>query len=188
MHIGTELMYLLSNSSTIIAHLDGYCKAPEYALAYYYFNVDLKNFKVSKGSDIEIFLRSLIFQLIKQCPKTPTDALEKLYPQAQMLADVDALFLVLSQLLAQFKETFLVIDAVDQSVDASRAAQLVKRIATSKIPGLHILLQSGSSTIVQNALREVITTHWVFDGNDFAADISLYIRTRLDHDTSKWKD
>jgi hypothetical protein len=127
-------------SSTVIDNILNSCNEdPASAIAYFYF--DFQNRDKQQTHDL---LRSLIAQLSNRRTQIPV-ALEQLYSSCQSthrLPDLDDLMTTLEYILQEFRHTYIIIDALDESTEREVLLKMIQTMADWKIGSLHLLVTS----------------------------------------------
>ncbi|KIL58696.1 hypothetical protein M378DRAFT_86117 [Amanita muscaria Koide BX008] len=121
-------------------------------LAYYYFDIlDVKK------RTVDGLLSSLALSLYTCSPHNHT-AVDQLYmkckdgvskPSGQQLEDL------LKQLISGFKETYIVIDALDECKEQQELLKLLKKIHGWQIGQCHLLVTSRKEQVIVNSLQHV---------------------------------
>ncbi|KIL58686.1 hypothetical protein M378DRAFT_86080, partial [Amanita muscaria Koide BX008] len=144
-------------------------------LAYYYFDIlDVKK------RTVEGLLSSLALRLYTCNPSNHT-AVDQLYrnckdgvdkPSGQQLEDL------LKQLISGFKETYIVIDALDECKELQELLKLLKRIHGWQIGQCHLLVTSRKEQVIVKSLEHVAPKE---------IDLSL-MPVEVDNDIKKYID
>lgn len=123
------------------------------AVAYFYF--DFRKDKQRK----DIMLRSIIWQLSPRSP-SPYGALHRLYKKlgnGTIQPQITHLEAVLEELLSEFVQTFIVIDALDEcdKSDWKLLNQLIRILCLPNANALHLLFTSQPLDEFQEAFKDV---------------------------------
>ena len=179
-------------SSTIINNVLDHC-APKSTFAAVYFYFDFND--VEKQHP-EKMIRSLVMQLSAQS-KSSTKLLKSLFSSCldgERQPDPDTLLRTLRQMVDQFDEVFIILDALDECMKRELREVLLENImeiAGWKLGKLHILATSRSEIDIEEHL-----SHFVNDQEKVRIqsarindDIRAYIREKLqnDHRLKRWK-
>jgi predicted ATPase len=142
-------------SSTIINYLEK--TYPEQILLYFYFD-----FNDSSKQTLENVVRSLIGQLYRKRTETHTflDSLFSSHENGQRQPSCESLCKVLSQMLDEAKEVYIVLDALDECRirEGSPSAGLLSWIETLLQPGqgnLRLLVTSRPEHDIETVLRNL---------------------------------
>ncbi|KAF4631092.1 hypothetical protein G7Y89_g7033 [Cudoniella acicularis] len=128
-----------------------YQSEPEFAVAYFYFD-----FNDSEKQRHDNFIRSLIVQLSTQSEKTP-ESLEALFTGSRQQPTTDALTSTLQQIIGDFQQTFILIDALDECNQREELLELMETIVGWKSEKVHILATSRREREIEEALQPLIT-------------------------------
>ncbi|KIL59602.1 hypothetical protein M378DRAFT_169115, partial [Amanita muscaria Koide BX008] len=164
-------------SSMIVENVQSIVEEGSMGLAYYYFDIlDVK--KRTVGG----LLSSLALSLYTCSPSNHT-AVDQLYmkckdgvskPSSQQLEDL------LKQLISGFKETYIVIDALDECKEWQELLKLLKRIHGWQIDQCHLLVTSRKEQIIVNSLRHVAPKEIDLALMPVDNDIKKYIDEKLE--------
>lgn len=138
----------------------------------------------------ENLLRSLITQLSKQSINTP-EALSKLYSRCedgQQQPTIDALILAFQQMIKEFGQVFIILDALDECTEREDLLALIDSMAGWKVEKLHVLATSRRETDITETLEPLITGQISIQNETVNADIHIHLRERLQNDPKlgKW--
>ncbi|KAM6495097.1 Ankyrin repeat-containing domain protein, partial [Amanita muscaria] len=163
--------------SMIIENVQSIVEQGSIGLAYYYFDIfDIK--KRTVGS----LLSSLVLSLYTCNPSNHT-IVQQLYmkckdgvfkPSGQQLEDL------LKELITGFKETYIVIDALDECKDWQELLKLLKRIHGWKIGQCHLLVTSRKEQVIVNSLQHVVPEEIDLSLMPIDSDINKYIDEKLE--------
>lgn len=127
-------------SSTVIEDVLHYCSAvSDKAIAYFYFD-----FKDPQKQSSEAMTKSLVTQLFQRSNKACTD-LEALYDSSNRGGrppSVDMLLDILRRILEELRETYIVLDALDECADRANLMDMLETVAGWQVGGLHTILTS----------------------------------------------
>ncbi|KAJ7835381.1 ankyrin repeat-containing domain protein [Mycena olivaceomarginata] len=143
-------------SSTVIRELFSE-RQPRTAIAYFYFD-----FRDEKSQRVKIMLQSIILQLSAQSSNSYS-ALERVHEssQGQTLPTYNKLLGILEELLSDFTQTYIVLDALDECNEADHLVQFIARLQDWTTRPLHLLFTSQPRKIFaepfEGALLVVLT-------------------------------
>ncbi|KAH0547714.1 hypothetical protein FGG08_000204 [Glutinoglossum americanum] len=169
-------------TSAIVEDISLHCHPyPTMAVVYFYFD-----FSDVEKQQHEKMIRSLIKQLSMQCANTPK-ALETLFSSCkdgEQQPTVDDLRMVLPQMVQEFDETFVILDALDECKEREELLGDVEEIAGWKAGKLHLLATSRSEKDIRESLENLVYEQdeiCIQSGlvND---DIRTYVHKRLQTD------
>ncbi|KFZ24288.1 hypothetical protein V502_01228 [Pseudogymnoascus sp. VKM F-4520 (FW-2644)] len=176
-------------SSTVTQDILLYCaNDPGKVVAYFYFD-----FTDADKQKPELMVRSLISQLSEQCIRMPL-ALEALYSscdKGNRQPSLDALMNVLQQMLLEFPQSYLILDALDECADRAELLSILEQIAGWQLEEMRVLVTSRKERDIESSLDEIVNReciiclqHQVVD-----KDIQTYVRQRLSNDKGlkKWQ-
>lgn len=173
-------------SSGITQNILEYCADdPARVAAYFYFD-----FRDTQKQTSESMIRSLISQLLQKYIKIPT-ALEALLSSCQQQPSLDSLLEVMSFILQEFPESFIILDALDECNARIELMTLLERIIKLKFEGLHLLVTSRKERDIEVSLEPIVDPQNIIclQNELVDRDIHTYIRQRLSNDQSlnKWQ-
>jgi hypothetical protein len=176
-------------SSTILQSIFRYCAGDLVkAVAYFYFD-----FNDTQKQIPELMIRSLICQLSQQCLKIPT-ALETLFSSCEdgeRQPSLDNLLEVLYQIILEFPQSYIVLDALDESTHRAELMEMLERIVQAQLDGLHLLVTSRKERDIERSLEKVVEDRNVIclQRDLVDLDIRSYVHHRLAIDKSlkKWQ-
>jgi len=179
-------MLIKIRSSTIIQDVMLQCQSDQ-ALAIIYFYFDFNDTEKQRHDNL---IRSLVVQLSIQSTNTP-EALNMLYSRCQdgqHQPTIDDLTTTLQYMLGGFRETFLILDALDECAEREELLALIEWIVGWKIGKLHILATSRREREIEETLEPLITSQICIQSALVDADINIHIRERLQNDLKlkKW--
>ena len=174
--------------STIIEDIITSCRVDRRnALAYYYFDFNEYTKRTRDG-----LARSLVSQLLDRSLENfrMMEEMFMLCGEGRTEPTTAALTTLLRKLIAQRKETYIVLDALDEGLEIPAVISLIDEIRGWHDHNLHILVTSRKERLIENGLQKLIT-HQVCIQNDIVdADIKLLVRECLssDPDLSRWSE
>lgn len=180
-------------TSTIIQAVHEHCNAnrhpdrrpsvaPIWAVAYFYFD-----FSDALKQDHNKMIRSLIKQLSEQLHYT-SDALESLFTACTsgtgQPPTLEALLSTLSQIIQDFDQVYLVLDALDECKEREDLMEIITEIVGWDHSMLHVLATSREENDIANEMDNFITAEQKvhIHKNFIEADIRAYIYARLQTD------
>ncbi|KAM3077406.1 hypothetical protein ACMFMG_006751 [Clarireedia jacksonii] len=177
-------------SSIVLENILQYPKDdPGTAVAYFYFD-----FSDEQKKDPNMMVRSLICQLLQQSIKIPSD-LNTLYiscDNGQRQPSPNTLFKILQQMIEDFPQTYIVVDALDESAERKELMKIVKEMLGWQFQGLHILLTSRKEGDIMRTLERHINQQNIIriQTKEVDQDIQMYVHQRLSEDENllKWRD
>lgn len=175
-------------SSTVIEDLICHChKHALHALTFFYFD-----FNDSEKQRYGSVLRSILAQLLTQCPDTP-ETLMNIYKQRDRHlpdnAALDATLLsALQKSVSPLSECYVVLDALDEARPLEDMFDLVRQMLSWNMPHLHVLVTSRREMYIDSTLSPLITSRIEMQTPLVNVDISIYIHKRLECDSrlKKW--
>jgi hypothetical protein len=126
----------------------------------------------------------MIAQLSMQSTNTP-EALNTIYSRCQeghQQPTIIDLTSTLKDMLGDFRETFIILDALDECTEREELLGLIKTIVDWKLKRLHILAISRTEKDIEEALEPLITGQICIQSAVFNADIQIHLRERLQND------
>jgi hypothetical protein len=169
-------------SSTIIEQLIRYCHhAPQTALTYFYFD-----FNDTGKRDTNSLIRSLITQLSAQCDNIPPPLLD-LYlnqPDGTKVIDEANLLGTLRNLILIFHNVYVILDALDESVDCEEILLFINSVHGWDLSRLHLLVTSRQLPDIEESLTDLATEKICLQDSKMKEDIILYIADKLENDKS----
>ena len=176
------------SSSTIIENLKTLCDGPDRAIGYFYFD-----FSDSRKQKVPALLSSILAQL---CDKAGSlDHLKSHYDNCNhgcQQPSVQQLCKMLSSTIPEFKEVFLVIDALDECTkgeERSETLAVIERISSWSLPNLHVLITSRSELDIVAVLEKLANENIIaIDESRIGSDINHYIKAEVAADSKlqKW--
>ena len=182
----TAVSLIIVCSSTVIQDVILYCQSDQ-GLAVIYFYFDFSNLEKQLH---ESLVRSLVMQLSMQSATLP-EALDLTYSRCQdgnQQPTADTLLLTLRRMLEDFKETFIIVDALDECTEREELLGLIDTIVGWKFERLHILATSRREKDIEETLSPLITSQIDIQSTLVTADIQVYVHERLQSDPKlrKW--
>ncbi|KAL8699990.1 MAG: hypothetical protein Q9201_005685 [Fulgogasparrea decipioides] len=175
-------------SSTIIHHTLRYCQSrTDSVVLYFYFD-----FNDIEKQEQEKMVRSLNVQLASQCAST-SHALENLYSSCsdgQRQPTCDMLLESLHQMMRGLKETYIILDALDECLKGDELMTSIEELTSWKDASLHILATSRREKDIEEWMeplvgdQEPICIQSRLVDNDIRAYIHDTLRT--DRVLKKW--
>ena len=152
---------------------------PTLAIGFFYFD-----FNDGEKQNPENMVRSLITQFSTQSVHTPS-ALDTLYScsqDGQQQPTTDALMSALHQMLEEFCQVFIILDALDECKKREDLMQLVDSIIGWRIGKLHLLATSRREMEIMETLEPLTTGQIPLQNETVDADIQTHVRERLQND------
>ncbi|KAL5328216.1 hypothetical protein ACEPPN_001712 [Leptodophora sp. 'Broadleaf-Isolate-01'] len=153
---------------------------PTVAIAYFYFD-----FNDSEKQRHDKFTHSLIEQLAWQSAKALA-YLESLFSHCQDgkgQPTQDALEVALQQMLNEFGETFIILDALDECKEREELLLLLKNLTSWGAGNLHVLATSRRERDIEEALEPLVTSEICLQSAIVDNDIRTYLSERLQNDS-----
>lgn len=178
--------------STTIQHT--FCKMKHktgIGIAFFYFS-----FSDETKQDDNGMLRTLLLQLSVQLQNGERD-LEQLHELHKSGSPpVDALFESLRRILERFRDTYIVLDALDESPqDCKREGVLraIHVIRSWSIPGVHLLVTSRNEKDIRESLRPARDQDLSLRNSEVDRDIANFVVCQFENDPKlqrlqKWKE
>ncbi|KAH6666209.1 hypothetical protein B0J14DRAFT_199342 [Halenospora varia] len=167
--------------STVIEEVKSQYKfSPTVAIAYFYFD-----FNDTKKQRHDKFTRSLIEQLALQSAKALA-CLESLFSHSQdgkQQPTQDALEVALQQMLDEFEETFIILDALDECKEREELLLLLKNLNSWETEKLHILATSRREREIEETLESLVTGKICLQSALVNIDIHTHLSERLQTDS-----
>jgi hypothetical protein len=176
-------------SSTITEDIIFYCtNDPGKVVAYFYFD-----FTDADKQKPQLMVRSLISQLSEQCTTMPL-ALEALYSSSDKgnrQPSLDALMNVLQQMLQEFPQSYLILDALDECADRPELLSILEQMARWQLEELRVLVTSQQLGDIKSSLEDIVNRERIIclESQLVDKDIQAYVRQRLSDDKGlkKWQ-
>jgi ankyrin repeat domain-containing protein 50 len=166
-------------SSTIVEHMKEYCKKPDFALAYFYFD-----FNDTEKQEVSNFVSSLIAQLCSKVVDLPEQLkeLHKRCNNGQEKAAMHELKAALSGMVKDFEDVFIIVDALDECPKNGEREELLGLITEMKSwspSNLHLLATSRQEPDIKEALTSLTNSAITIQGSEVESDIKLHIVREL---------
>ncbi|GES56885.1 hypothetical protein ATETN484_0001009000 [Aspergillus terreus] len=158
------------------------------SIAFFYFSFDEE-----AKQDINGMLRALLLQLSGQLPDGER-YLEQLYALHRSGSPpVQALLDCLRSFLERFRDTYILLDALDESPPNCKREQVLGAIQVMRdwsIPGLHLLVSSRNLVDIRKSLRPSCDEDLPLRNSEIDTDIVNFVTDQLENDAKlqKWKD
>ncbi|KAF1982386.1 ankyrin [Aulographum hederae CBS 113979] len=171
-------------SSTVIQDVFQHCESdPGKAVAYFYFD-----FNDAEKQKPELMIRALICQLSEQCVKIPV-TLEALYTscdQGNRQPLIDTLISVLRDMVLEFPQSYLILDALDECTQRDELLDILDQIAGWQLDGIHILVTSRKEQDIKSSLSVIVDPKLVIylQSQVVDKDIRKFIHQKLSDDKS----
>jgi Cdc6-like AAA superfamily ATPase len=170
-------------SSTVTQDIIYDCASdPGKVVAYFYFDFTDEN---KQKPDIS--------QLSEQRIKMPL-ALEKLFSsfdKGNRQPSSDALMIVLQQMLQEFPQSYVVLDALDECTDRGELMRILEQMAGWQLETLRVLITSRKERDIESSLENIVNGEYIIclQSQVVDKDIQLYVRQRLSNDKGlgKWR-
>jgi hypothetical protein len=141
-------------SSTVTQDILFYCaNDPGKVVAYFYFD-----FTDADKQKPELMVRSLVSQLSEQCIKMPL-ALEALYSSSDKgnrRPSLEALMNVLQQMLQEFPQSYLILDALDECGDRPELMRILEQMAGWQLEEMRVLVTSRKERDIEKLSKWLI--------------------------------
>ncbi|KAJ5650642.1 uncharacterized protein N7484_004365 [Penicillium longicatenatum] len=157
-------------------------------VGYFYFS-----FNDESKQDISGMLRALLVQLLAQLYHCE-ESLEKLHALYRHSSPpVDALLDCLRKIISRFSETYLLIDALDESPRDTKRDSVLSAINAMQqwgLPGLHLLVTSRDEVDIRQALAISDDQDISMKNVEIDKDIVNFVSYQLNNDPKlqKWKE
>jgi len=132
----------------------------------------------------EDLLRSLIWQFSQRCDGFPA-ALNDLYGECSSGVhppSLDALQRTLLLILDNFRDTYVIVDALDECADRIQLLNRFKEMASWKVGKLHFLATSRQEREIEIRLRSLDPISICLEGESVDLDIATYLDRMLQDD------
>lgn len=128
-------------------------------------------------------IRSLIGQLCPPNADVPR-ALKLLYSSCghgTAQPRLESLLSILREIIQQFQEVFIVLDALDECDEGENLLDVIEYIVSWKIDGAHILLTSRQEYNIERRIKNICKEkdRVGVQGEEVQNDISTYIRSEM---------
>lgn len=149
---------------------------PKSAVAYFYFD-----FNDLHKQRTETLIRSLIVQLMAQCPHLP-ESLQSAHSRSQdgqKQPTIDEIKTILRQMLENFDATYILLDALDECMDRENLLKFMEALMGWNIDTLHVLATSRKENNIAIALEPLVTCQICIQSTLVDADIRVHILDKL---------
>ena len=166
------------NSTIVQTLLSEFGSSPHHAVIYFYF--DFRDQKVS-ASDM---LRSFIQQLCDKDGES-AQALDFLYTsncrEGARAPTEEELLATFHQILGHFKQTFLLIDALDECKERTQLLNDIVEMAQWKLAGFSVLMTSRRENDIFESLEEIAQEDFRIEiqEKDVNGDIQIWLQDQL---------
>jgi hypothetical protein len=119
-----------------------------------------------------------------QSTKTP-ESLDNLFSHCQdgqHQPTIDALTLIIRQILETFQQVFIILDALDECNEREELLPLLETIFNWHLGKLHILATSRQQTDIEDFLEPLVTGQVAIQSARVDSDIHTYVDERLRKD------
>ncbi|KAJ9268687.1 hypothetical protein DTO212C5_5294 [Paecilomyces variotii] len=166
-------------SSTIIDHLqDNCCHNPHKVLTYFYFD-----FNDTKRQSPENMLRGVISQFISKNNKLHPSVDSLFASKGGHQPTFQELLQVLRELIQEYDEAFLILDALDECVNKQRLWEFLREIDGWDTGRLHLLITSRQDDEAEMQFKRLLFgAKVVLQGTSVDIDIRSYVKERLQSD------
>jgi hypothetical protein len=174
-----KLINYIRSSTALEEVMSQYKSNPTVAIAYFYFD-----FNDSEKQRHDKFTHSLIEQLAWQSAKALA-CLESLFSDCQdgkQQPTQDALEVALQQIVHEFEETFIILDALDECKEREEFLLLLKNLTSWGGGKLHVLATSRRERDIEEALESLVTSEICLQSALVNIDIDTHISERLQND------
>jgi hypothetical protein len=158
------------------------------AIAYFYFD-----FSDPQKQIPELMIRSLIFQLLKNCNQVPT-TLETLFSACEngrRQPALDNLLEVLHQVVQEPVQSYLILDALDECSQRAELMNTLESITGWQLEKLHLLVTSRKERDIEVTPENLIEDRNIIclESGSMDIDIQRYVHQRLSSDKKleKWQ-
>lgn len=149
-HVSEWTQMTISLSSFVIKHIANHCKAnTSIACAYFFFDRRDSQKSLQLHGNL---IRSLILQLWDQCDGTPA-ALVELYGKGHQQPSIGALEETLRQVIDEFDEVFIMIDALDECTERASVLKWIETSTIWNVGKLHLLVTSRPEKEIGDRLK-----------------------------------
>ncbi|KAF2630885.1 HET-domain-containing protein [Macroventuria anomochaeta] len=176
-------------SSTIIETLLQHChENTDMVTAYFYFD-----FNNTQKQDPELMLRSLLCQLLQRSVLIPRslDVLFSSCENGQRELSLHALLEVTQQVMQEFTQVYIVLDALDECTQRSELLDVLEIVAGWQLHNLHLLMTSRKERDIESSLESYVDKEDTvcLQSDVVDKDIQRYVQQRLSDDKSlvKWQ-
>ena len=171
-------------SSTAIEDITIHCRTDQAsALAFFYFEFS-DDSKQKTGS----LVRSLITQLLAQAPEIPQVLLDMYssYRNGEQQPSYGDLQKILQSLLGSAKNSYVVIDALDECTERQELLDLLKETAEWNLDNLRILATSRKEKDIEDGMLDLKVMQLDVRSELIGGDIRVHVHKTL-HEDSRLK-
>jgi Cdc6-like AAA superfamily ATPase len=159
---------------------------PTWAVVYFYFD-----FSHTQKRNHEKMIRSLIKQLSQQLQHT-SEQLESLFSactNGNRQPTIEALRSSLKQMIEEFNQVFIILDALDECDDREDLMESINEITGWNLQTLHVLTTSRMEREIADGLNVTEEQKLYIQSDLIEADIRAYIYARLqiDEKLRRWQ-
>ena len=169
-------------ASSIIEYLKAHCRRrTETAVVFFYFD-----FADGEKRDCGNMIRSLIRQLCPPNVDVP-QALTLLYSSCNdgtTQPRLESLLSVLREIIQQFQEVYIVLDALDECGECEKLLEVIERVIGWEIDGAHVLLTSRQEHNIERRMENICKEQDRVGvrGEEVQNDISIYVHSEIQTD------
>ncbi|PVH67497.1 hypothetical protein DL98DRAFT_296048, partial [Cadophora sp. DSE1049] len=166
--------------STVLEKVKSQYKSnPTVAIAYFYFD-----FNDTEKQRHDKFTHSLIEQLAWQSTKALAylESLFSRYQDGKQQPTQDALEVALQQMLNEFGETFIILDALDECKEREELLSLLQNLTSWGAGNLHVLATSRRERDIEETLESLTTSEICLQSALVDNDIRTHLSERLQND------
>ncbi|KAF8512442.1 hypothetical protein BU17DRAFT_54077 [Hysterangium stoloniferum] len=162
--------------STIIMDIEKYCNAKSlHAVAYFFFD----SRDAQEGFHFHHkLLRSIIKQLLAQCPLVPPSIL-CIYNNGHQPPKYNSLPDMVNHLLAVFDHVYIILDALDECKDHQQVLRWIQHVVGQNGGKIHILGTTRPEVITMLKSLDLSSQFIDFDNTSGNNDIDSYIRDKV---------
>jgi Cdc6-like AAA superfamily ATPase len=156
--------------------------------AYFFFD-----FTDPKKQNTDIMVRSLISQLTHRVTKVsaPLETLFSSCGNGETRPSPDSIMEVLREMISEFPQVFIILDALDECADRKELLDVIQRIQSWNLDNLHILTTSRKERDIDDSFRSSLDQSKMINlqNKQVDLDIQSYIHQRLQTDQTleKWR-
>ncbi|KAJ9298846.1 hypothetical protein DTO271G3_3088 [Paecilomyces variotii] len=168
--------------STVIDYVQSLCNAQtgsESAYVYYYFD-----FNDRQRQTLDCFVRSALAQLSRQVETIPTEV-KRLFDSATKQAEeptTEKLATALYELLARFKKTYLIVDALDECCEQDDMIDLMSTLRGSHEWVANLFVTSRKERLIEDRLTSLTDLSVSLDNPEVNSDIRTLVNNVLASD------
>jgi hypothetical protein len=125
--------------------------------------------------------------------KNTLEALNALFTHSQdgqQQPTTEGLVLTLQQMLRDFNQIFIILDALDECREREELLGLIENIVNCELEMLHLLVTSRRENDIEETLTPLVTGQICIQSALVDADIRIHIREQLQNDTKlkRWPE